>query len=130
MASAAKPTNVVPSKDRRNVLKCMAYGGAGLLWTVTGGVPRAVMVGGSEAAAATRDFSFVQISDTHIGFKNDPNPDPGSTLREALQRIRDLPARPAFLVHTGDVSHLAKPEEFDAAEAIMKTAGFDTRYVP
>jgi 3',5'-cyclic AMP phosphodiesterase CpdA len=108
----------------------MAYAGAGLLWTVSGGVPRALRLAPGAAIAATQDFSFVQISDTHIGFKNEPNPDPAATLREALQRIAALPARPAFLVHTGDVTHLAKPAEFDAAQQIMATAGLEIHYVP
>jgi len=114
---------------RRGLLKCMAYAGAGVLWTVTGGVPKALRLGG-EAVAATGDFSFVQISDTHIGFKAEPNPDPAATLREALGRIGQMPSRPALLLHTGDVTHLAKPEQFDAADQIMRTAGLDTHYVP
>jgi 3',5'-cyclic AMP phosphodiesterase CpdA len=130
MGDENKGTMQIRDTSRRGLLKCMAYGGAGLLWTVSGGVPRAISLGAGEAVAATGDFTFAQISDTHIGFKNEPNPDPGSTLKEALQRIRDLPNRPAFLAHTGDVTHLAKPEEFDAAQEIMKTSGFDTHYVP
>ena len=114
---------------RRRALKCMAFAGAGVLWTVSGGVPRALRLAGT-AVAATGDFSFVQISDSHIGFKTAPNPDPAATLHEALARIGQLPARPALLVHTGDVSHLAKPEQFDAAAEIVKSAGLETHYVP
>ncbi len=115
---------------RRRVLKCMAYAGAGVLWTVSGGVPRAIRLGGGEALAATGDFSFMQISDSHIGFKVEPNPDPAATLREALGGIAHMPTRPALLLHTGDVSHLSKPEEFDTADQIIGTAGLETHYVP
>ncbi|MGO8914612.1 MAG: metallophosphoesterase family protein [Stellaceae bacterium] len=119
-----------PGTTRRRLLTCMAYAGAGVLWTVSGGVPRAIRLGAGEALAATGDFTFMQISDSHIGFKADPNPDPAATLREALGRIAQLPSRPALLLHTGDVTHLAKPEQFDTADQIIKTAGLETHYVP
>ncbi|WP_448191643.1 metallophosphoesterase family protein [Azospirillum sp. sgz301742] len=106
--------------DRRTVLKCMAWAGTGVVWTVGGGVPRSVgMIG--EAAAATPDsFSFVQISDSHIGFNKEANPDVGATLRAAIDSINALPVRPSFVVHTGDVTHLSKPAEFDTADQLLK----------
>jgi len=64
----------------------------------------------------------VQISDSHIGFKKEANPDVIGTLREAVNQINSLPAEPAFLIHTGDISHLSKPEEFDAVDQILKSA--------
>ena len=118
---------------RRRVLECMSWGSAGILWTVAGGVPRARALdagGGREALAEASTFSFVQISDSHIGFSKDPNPTPDATLREALGQIAAMPSRPAFMLHTGDVSHLSKPSEFDAASGIMKTAALETFYVP
>lgn len=118
---------------RRRVLECMGWGTAGILWTVVGGVPRAQALDSGPAAgqlAQAPAFSFVQISDSHIGFTKDPNPAPDATLREALGKIAAMPDRPAFMLHTGDVSHLSKPSEFDAASGIMKTAGLETFYVP
>jgi 3',5'-cyclic-AMP phosphodiesterase len=118
---------------RRRVLQCMSWGAAGILWTVTGGVPRAHALDaarGGEALAEANAFTFVQVSDSHIGFTKDPNPTPDATLREALQKIAAMPNRPAFMVHTGDVSHLSKPAEFEAAAGIMKAAGLETFYVP
>jgi 3',5'-cyclic AMP phosphodiesterase CpdA len=118
---------------RRRVLQCMSWGSAGILWTVAGGVPvaRALdAVPGREQMAQAGAFSFVQISDSHIGFTKDPNPMPDATLREALGKIAAMPRRPAFMLHTGDVSHLSKPAEFDAASGIMKTAALDVLYVP
>jgi 3',5'-cyclic-AMP phosphodiesterase len=114
---------------RRGAMKCLMWGSAGVLWTVAGGVPRPFQLGGAQAfAAGAGDFSFVQISDTHIGFKAPVNPDPGATLKEALSRVTG--AKPALIVHTGDVSHLSKPEQFDDAAELMKGAGLDTFYVP
>jgi Icc protein len=115
--------------SRRGLLKCMAWAGTGIVWTVSGGVPRALGIG--EALAAPADeFTFVQISDTHIGFHLEANPDPNATMQAALDRIAKLPKRPAMIIHTGDVSHLSKAAEFDTAEQIMKGAKFDTHYVP
>jgi len=116
--------------DRRRVLQCMSWAGAGILWTVSGGVPRSLGLGGEALAAEPGSFSFVQISDSHIGFKGEVNPKPGDTLQQALDAIAKLPQPPALLVHTGDVTHLSKPEEFDTAAEIMKGAKLDTHYVP
>jgi Icc protein len=118
--------------SRRGVLKCLAWAGTGLVWTVSGGVPRALGLGVAEAAEAPAgaDFMFVQISDSHIGFKADANPNPNATLQAALDRVAKLPKKPAFMLHTGDVTHLSKPEEFDTAEQILKGAKLDTHYVP
>jgi len=117
---------------RRKVLQCMGWGSAGILWTVAGGVPRASALDQAkpEMLAQAGAFSFVQISDTHIGFNKDPNPTPDATLKDALAQIAAMKSRPAFLIHTGDVSHLSKPSELDAAAEIVKTAGLDTFYVP
>ena len=119
--------------SRRSVMQCLAWAGTGVVWSVSGGVPRALGLGGeAEAAEAHKggDFTFVQISDSHIGFNKEANPDPNATLQAALDRIAKLPTKPSMLVHTGDVTHLSKPEEFDTAEQIMKGAKFETHYVP
>ena len=117
---------------RRGLLKCMAWAGTGIVWTVAGGVPRGLSLGlGGEALAAPMDgFSFVQISDSHIGFNKEANPDPNATLQAALDRVAKLPNKPAFMLHTGDVTHLSKPAEFDTAEQIMKGSKFETHYIP
>ena len=114
--------------SRRQMMKCLMWGGAGVVWTVSGGVPRTLSLTG-EAEAATQGFSFVQISDTHIGFKAAANPDPAGTLKDALAKIAAGP-KPAFLIHTGDVTHLSKPEEFDAAAELLKGARLETHFVP
>jgi 3',5'-cyclic AMP phosphodiesterase CpdA len=122
-----KPDNTGTS--RRGLLKCMAWAGTGIVWTVAGGVPRPLGIGAA-LAAPTDEFTFVQISDTHIGFHLEANPDPSATMQAALDRIAKLPKRPAMIIHTGDVSHLSKAADFDAAEQIMKGAKFHTHYVP
>jgi 3',5'-cyclic-AMP phosphodiesterase len=97
---------------RRRALGCLAaWSGAAVIWTVAGGVPRALgATTGAHAAAASRyALTFVQISDTHIGFHKDANPDVVGSFRRAIADINALPDAPAFVVHTGDVSHLSKP---------------------
>ena len=92
--------------SRRRALQCLAWAGTGLLWAVSGGVPRPLAIGEAMAAAPADGLIFVQISDSHIGFAKDANPDPQATLKAALDRIAGLPRRPAMMLHTGDVSHL------------------------
>jgi 3',5'-cyclic AMP phosphodiesterase CpdA len=110
--------------DRRGFLKCMAWAGTGLLCTMSGGIltslglPQAAEAKGK---AATGTLSFVQISDSHIGFNKAANKDVIGTLRAAVDKINALPTPPAFLLHTGDLSHLSKPEEFDALDQILKS---------
>ena len=114
--------------DRRGVLECMAWAGTGVLWTVAGGVPSSRLI--SSASAAESGFSFVQISDSHVGFKAPANPDPLATLNESIERIGKLPVRPAFMIHTGDITHLAKPEQFDIAAQAIGNAKLETHYAP
>jgi hypothetical protein len=117
--------------DRRGALECMIWAGTGVLWTVAGGVPRSSMLGISEAnAQAANGFSFLQISDSHIGFKQAANPNPLGTLEEAIAKAGALPQKPAFMIHTGDITHLSRPEEFDNADQVITTAKLDTFYVP
>ncbi len=119
------------SASRRGFLKCGLWAGTGVVWAVSGGIPRSIGLNLVDAAFAdTASFSFVQISDSHIGFNKAPNPDPSVTFRQALQQVKALSAQPAFLIHTGDVSHLSKPEQFDTAEQIIKETGYETHYVP
>ena len=119
-----------PGTSRRGLLKCMAWAGTGLVWTVAGGVPRGIALGEAFAASAADGFTFVQVSDSHIGFNKEANPDPKATFQEALDRITKLPKQPAMVLHTGDVSHLSKPEEFDTAAQILKSVKQDIHYVP
>ena len=114
--------------DRRQALECMAWGGTGLVWTLSGGVPGAKLIGGAEAA--TTGFSFAQISDSHVGFDKPANPNALGTLEEAIAKIGALPSRPAFMIHTGDITHLSKPQQFDDAEQRIARAKLDVHYVP
>ena len=118
--------------DRRSALECMLWAGTGVLWTVSGGVPRSwSLLGMSEAQAQVASgFTFLQISDSHIGFKGAANPDPMTTLDEAIAKVGALPKKPAFMIHTGDITHLSKPEEFDSADQAIGKARLDTFYVP
>jgi 3',5'-cyclic AMP phosphodiesterase CpdA len=115
---------------RRKVLECMTWAGTGLLWSVSGGVPRSLgLVDGAMAAEAS-GLTFLQISDSHIGFDKPANPNAKGTLEEAIGRIKAIPQRPAFMIHTGDITHLSKPAEFDDADKIISEAKLDVHYVP
>jgi Icc protein len=130
------PVDEAPVKDedgiaRRGFLHCMAWAGTGVLWTLSGGIPQAI--GLSKALAAepvATPFTFLQISDSHVGFDKPANPDALATLRQAIDRIKLLPVKPSFMIHTGDISHLSKDKEFDDADQVIKQAGLPVFYVP
>jgi 3',5'-cyclic AMP phosphodiesterase CpdA len=104
----------------------MAWAGTGVVWTLSAGVLSSCgLTMPQSSAPPSSDFSFVQISDSHIGFNNVPNMDVTSTLQKAVDRIRALPSAPAFVLHTGDLSHLSMPAQYDTVDQILKGAGFD-----
>jgi len=105
--------------DRRGFLKCMAWAGTGLVWTFAGGVPVSRVFGQRMHGAKQSDFSFVQISDSHIGFNKAANPDVTATLQAALDKIEALPQAPDFLIHTGDLTHSSRPAEFDSLDQML-----------
>jgi 3',5'-cyclic AMP phosphodiesterase CpdA len=109
--------------SRRNALKCMAYGGAGTLFALSGGVLTPI-----DLALASDDKTwvkklgkplFVQISDTHIGFNKDANPDVNGTLTQTIALVNAMAEQPALILHTGDITHLSKPAEFDLAQQLL-----------
>jgi 3',5'-cyclic AMP phosphodiesterase CpdA len=117
--------------SRRKALECMTWAGTGLLWTVAGGVPVSLgLLGEAEAATQPKAFTFLQISDSHIGFDKPANPNAKGTLEEAVGKIGAMPAKPAFMIHTGDITHLSKPAEFDDADKIISQSRLDVHYVP
>ena len=119
--------------DRRGFLKCMAWAGTGVLWTMSGGILRSQSLSqpGAVASAAKVDLSFVQISDSHIGFNKEANKDVTATLKEAVAKINALPSAPSFMLHTGDLTHLAEADEFDTLQQILKSsAAKEVFYVP
>src|ERR1700716_3705651 len=93
--------------DRRGFLKCMAWVGTGIVWTMRGGILTSRAFAADPAADAGADFTFVQISDSHIGFSKEVNKDVAGTLQLAVDRIVAMPKRPDLLIHTGDLTHLA-----------------------
>ena len=117
--------------DRRRFLECMGWAGTGLVWSMAGGTASSVLLAPGQALAKpATPFTFVQVSDSHIGFAKDPNPDARATFREAVAHIKALPSKPAFILHTGDVSQLSKPAEYDDADQILKEAGLPVFHVP
>ena len=119
--------------DRRGFLKCMAWAGTGAFFVVEGGVLKSYSLSkmpalGSRSAGV---LSFVQISDSHMGFNKPANPDVVGTLKAAIDKINGLATPPEFVLHTGDISHLSKPEEFDTVDQLLKSASAkDVFYVP
>src|ERR1700720_4522642 len=109
--------------SRRNALKCMAFGGAGTLFALAGGIftpiDLAVAAANKEAAARLGKPLFVQISDTHIGFNKDANPDVNGTLDQTIDLVNGMAEQPALIIHTGDITHLSKPAEFDLAQQMF-----------
>src|SRR3974390_400680 len=118
----------VPS--RRKVLECMTWAGTGVLWTISGGVPRSRGIIDEAQAAESKGFTFLQISDSHVGFDKPANPNARGTLEEAVAKINAMPAKPSFVLHTGDISHLSKVSEFDDADRIISQTRLDVHYVP
>ncbi|MGA3141120.1 MAG: metallophosphoesterase [Xanthobacteraceae bacterium] len=116
--------------NRRKVLECMTWVGTGVLWTISGGVPHSIGLIGEAAAAETRGLTFAQISDSHVGFDKPANPNARGTLEEAIAKITALPDKPAFMIHTGDITHLSKEKEFDDADSIISQSRLDVHYVP
>jgi hypothetical protein len=112
--------------DRRGFLRCMAWAGTGMAWVAGSGIlksaPLPRLGESADARLASGDFVFAQISDSHIGFSKDANKDVVSTLQAAISRIQALPVAPDFLIHTGDLTHLSKPEEFDTLQQVLTSS--------
>jgi 3',5'-cyclic AMP phosphodiesterase CpdA len=115
---------------RREVLECMVWAGTGVLWTVSGGIPHSVGLIGEALAAEPTGFTFLQMSDSHIGFNKAANPDALATLREAVSIVKAMPVKPSFIIHTGDITHLSKPAQFDNADKVFSETGVQIHYVP
>ena len=107
------------NESRRDALKCLAFGGAGTLFMLSGGILAPVDLALAATAKNPGVPLFLQISDTHIGFNKDANPDVAGTLKQTIDLVNAMPVRPALTLHTGDITHLSKPEEFDAAAQLL-----------
>jgi 3',5'-cyclic AMP phosphodiesterase CpdA len=111
--------------SRRNALKCMAFGGAGTLFALSGGVFTPIdlaMAGAYDESKEGKVLGkplFVQISDTHIGFSKEANPDVNGTLTQTIDIVNRMPQQPALIIHTGDITHLSRPAEFDLAQQLL-----------
>ena len=119
--------------DRRGFLRCMAWAGTATVWGMAGGIPKSFAVGQLPflTESQRKSIFFAQISDSHIGFNKEANKDVTATLQEAVGKLNALPQRPALVLHTGDITQLAKPEEFDTANEVLKGIKSDrVLYVP
>ena len=110
-------------QSRRNALKCMAFGAAGTLFALSGGVfapiDLAAAAADKQGAAHLGKPLFVQISDTHIGFNKEANPDVNGTLTQTIDIVNGMAEQPALIIHTGDITHLSRPAEFDLAQQML-----------
>lgn len=120
--------------DRRGFLKCMAWAGAGALCVIEGGVLKSYALGSQMGSSMKShklgQLSFVQISDSHMGFNKAANPDVVATLQAAVDKIKALAHPPEFILHTGDISHLSKPSEFDTVDQILSSLNTEIFFVP
>jgi plastocyanin len=119
--------------DRRGFLRCMAWAGTATVWGLTGGIPKSFSVNALPFLSETerKSIFFVQISDSHIGFSKEANKDVTATLQAAVDKVNALPQTPALVLHTGDITQLAKAEEFDTASQVLKGLRTDrVLYVP
>jgi 3',5'-cyclic AMP phosphodiesterase CpdA len=116
--------------SRRKVLECMTWVGTGVLWTVSGGVPHTLGLIDEAIAQQPKGLTFLQISDSHVGFDKPANPNALGTLEEAINRVKALPQKPSFMIHTGDISHLSLEAQFDDADRIISQSRLDVHYVP
>lgn len=121
--------------DRRGMLQCMGWAGTGALYVMGGGIASSISLDTALAApdsgpGKVTPFSFLQISDSHVGFDKPANPDARGTFQEAVAKIKLLPQKPAFILHTGDITHLSKDAEFADADAIIGEAGIPVFHVP
>jgi Icc protein len=118
--------------DRRGFLKCMAWAGTGALYVAEAGVLKSTALGAQMGSAKKHgnQLSFVQVSDSHMGFNKPANPDVVGTLKAAVDKINALPDAPDFILHTGDITHLSTPEQFDMVEQILKSTNKEVFFVP
>src|SRR3954454_700478 len=110
--------------DRRGFLQCMAWAGTGALFVLNAGVLQSFglsQIANGEVKGIKGQLSFVQISDSHIGFNKPANTDVVGTLQAAIAKINALPTPPAFVLHTGDLTQLSKDTEFDTLEQSLKS---------
>jgi len=115
---AQNPAGESAGIDRRGFLKCMQWAGAGVVWSFAGGVPTSRLLGAP--TQKQKDFAFVQISDSHIGFDKAANPDVAGTFQAAVDKINNLGRLPDLVLHTGDLTHLAKAQEFDTLDQLLR----------
>jgi predicted phosphodiesterase len=116
--------------DRRGFLHCMAWAGTGIVWSFAGGIPVSSVFGATPPTQRAEDFSFIQISDSHIGFTKAANPDVTGTLQKAVDKIKAAPHVPDFLIHTGDLTHTSKAAEFDTMDQVLSATGREIFHVP
>jgi Icc protein len=121
-------TSELLNPNRRGFLKCMTWAGSAMLWTVAGGIPRSHVIG--QAEAAETGFTFAQVSDSHLGFDKSVNANVIGTFQEALNHVTGVEDKPAFIIHTGDITHLSTPAQFDTGAQFLSATKLQIYTVP
>ena len=120
--------------NRRGFLECAGWAGTGALFTLSGGIATSMSLDAALAApvkhSKLKPFTFLQISDTHVGFDKAANPDARATFREAVAKVKALAVKPELIIHSGDITHLSKPNEFADADDILNEAGLPVFHIP
>lgn len=129
-AGATGKPEISDGIDRRGFLHCMAWAGTGIVWSFAGGIPVSSVFGATTSKPRAEDFSFIQISDSHIGFSKPANPDVTGTLQKAVDKIKAASSVPDFLIHTGDLTHTSKAAEFDTMDQVLSGTKHKIFYVP
>ena len=109
--------------NRRKVLECMTWAGTGVLWTISAGVPRSLGIIDTALAAEPNKITFLQISDSHVGFDKPANPNVIGTLEEAIAKVKSLPTKPSFMIHTGDITLLRFPTRAEFLKTVLIILG-------
>ncbi|MCW2652737.1 MAG: putative phosphohydrolase [Mycobacterium sp.] len=116
---------------RRQLMRHSAWFGAAVVLTVAGGEVISHVAGSSPTADAAQTarptLRFAQISDSHIGFTGTANADVAGTFTEAINQVNGLGYTPDFVIHTGDLTHLATPGQFDQVKQMM--TGINTPHI-
>jgi 3',5'-cyclic AMP phosphodiesterase CpdA len=105
---------------RRQLIRHSAWFGAAVVLTVAGGEVISHVADAAGAAQQSRpSLRFAQISDSHIGFSGPANPNVVDTFTQAINQVNSLGYTPDFVIHTGDLTHLATPDQFDQVKQMM-----------
>ncbi|MDT5312762.1 MAG: hypothetical protein QOE74_1782 [Mycobacterium sp.] len=113
--------------SRRQLIRHSAWFGAAVGLAVVGGEVISHVAGSATATLTRPTLRFAQVSDSHIGFTGPANADVTGSFTRAVDQINGLGYTPDFVIHTGDLTHLATPGQFDQVKQML--SGLETPHV-